>query len=73
MANACLGCIVSLIFKFALMSTLSNLVEIKLYSKATVSPNVKSPVFQRIFILEEKFEMFQDALEISYHLSYLSH
>ena len=73
MANACLGCIVSLIFKFALMSTLSNLVEIKLYSKATVSPNVKSPVFQRIFILEEKFEMFQDALEISNQLSYLSH
>ena len=55
------------------MSTLSNLVEIKLYSKATVSPNVKSPVFQRIFILEEKFEMFQDALEISNQLSYLSH
>mgnify|MGYP001295679365 CR=1 FL=1 len=35
-------------------------------------PNVKSPVFQRIFLLEEKFEMFQDALEISHHLSYLS-
>ena len=30
-------------------------------------PNVKSPVFQWIFLLEEKFEMFQDALEISYH------
>ena len=33
----------------------------------------KITVSQRIFILEAKFEMFQDALEISYHLSYLSH
>ena len=36
-------------------------------------PNVKSPVFHRIFLLEEKFEMFQDALEISYHSCYLSY
>ena len=36
-------------------------------------PNVKSPVSQRIFIIGTKFEFFQDALEISYHLSYLSH
>ena len=36
-------------------------------------PKSKITVSQRIFILEAKFEMFQDALEISYHLSYLSH